>query len=53
MRFGISDRVGPEDGWTDSFSAQLSFCKSDVERRLILGISEKYTQDERDALIVR
>jgi hypothetical protein len=39
LRFGLT----PKQRFylTDSMMAQLSFCKSDCARRLILGISEK------------
>lgn len=39
LRYGLGPKRRQE--LTQSFMAQLSFCKSDEARRLILGISEK------------
>jgi hypothetical protein len=39
MRFGISYPKRPIRDWPDAFLAQLSYCRSDEARRLILGIS--------------
>ena len=44
MRFGMS--VHNSADLTDSLMAQLSFCKSDEARRLILGIKPKETHDQ-------
>lgn len=54
MRFGIDDRHHKCTDLTDQMMNQLSRCKSDEARRIILGISEKYTNDgPTDALTVR
>jgi hypothetical protein len=56
LRFGIK-RVNIERDMPNSFLRQLGACASDCERRLLLGLSEKYTSDETprilSALMVR
>ena len=46
MRFGITHRVHNSDDLRDALLRQLSFCKSDEARRLILGIKPKETHDQ-------
>jgi hypothetical protein len=48
-RFGIT-RINVERDMPNRLLVQLSQCASDAERRLILGVSEKYTQEERELL---
>lgn len=43
LRFGLSRRPDSSDadhGMPDTLCAQLSYCKSDEARRLILGVSK-------------
>ena len=42
MRFGIKVTHRRLWGMTDKLMAQLSYCRSDEARRLILGIGEKF-----------
>ena len=42
LRFGLTERQSKE--LTQALMAQLSFCKSDEARRIILGVSEKENQ---------
>jgi hypothetical protein len=55
LRFGLNERA--QYRLLDSEMAQLSSCRSDEARRLILGISEQYGSGEgpliTDALMVR
>lgn len=40
MRFGITHRVHNSGDLTEALMAQLSYCRSDEARRIILGVSE-------------
>jgi hypothetical protein len=56
LRFGVTI-VNAHREMPNSFLRQLGACASDCERRLLLGLSEKYTADETpiilSALMVR
>jgi len=46
MRFGITYRVHNAGDLTDALLKQLSFCRSDEARRIILGVSEVESETE-------